>query len=81
MVPAGHFLQGYIGGAIDGWLLPTQVPLASLVGNVKTYFLGHYQHHRFKIQAIVVHLGWLLLATIIDLTRTLSYELSVVSNK
>ncbi len=44
-------------GAIDGWLLPIQVPRASLVGNVKTYFLGHYQCHGFNTRAIVDHLG------------------------
>jgi hypothetical protein len=44
-------------GAIDGWLLPIQVPPATHVGNVKTYFSGHYQHHGFNIQAIVDHLG------------------------
>ena len=44
-------------GAIDGWLLLIQVPPATHVGNVKTYFLGHYQRHGFNIQAIVDHLG------------------------
>ena len=37
-----------------------QVPPATHVGNVKTYFSGHYQLHRFNIQAIVGHLGQFL---------------------
>ena len=44
-------------GAIDGWLCPIQSPPTSVVGNVKTYFSGHYQRHGFNIQAIVDHLG------------------------
>jgi hypothetical protein len=44
-------------GAIDRWLLPIQVPPATHVGNVKTYFSGHCQRHGFNIQAIVNHLG------------------------
>jgi hypothetical protein len=36
-------------GAIDGWLCPIQVSPTSLVGNVQTYFLGHYQRHGFNI--------------------------------
>lgn len=44
-------------GAIDGWLCPIEVPPRALVGNVKTYFSGHYQRHGFNIQAIVDHLG------------------------
>jgi hypothetical protein len=45
---------------IDGWLCPIQVPPKSIVGNAKTYFLGHYQHHRFNIQVIVDHVEWFL---------------------
>jgi hypothetical protein len=43
-------------GAIDGWLLPIQVPPATHVGNVETYLSGHYPRHGFNIQAIVDHL-------------------------
>ena len=44
-------------GAIDGWLCPIIVPPASAVGNVISYFSGHYQRYGLNVQAIVDHLG------------------------
>jgi hypothetical protein len=44
-------------GVIDGWLCPIEVPPLSTVGNVHSYFSGHYQHYGFNIQAVTDHLG------------------------
>jgi hypothetical protein len=55
-VSCQRVMRGCI-GAIDGWLCPIQAPPSSVVGNVKSYFSGHYQHHGLNVQAIVDHLG------------------------
>jgi hypothetical protein len=47
-------------GAIYGYLCPIQSPPTSVVGNVNTYFSGHYQRHGFNVQAIADHLGHFL---------------------
>ena len=52
-------IRGYV-GVIDGWLCCVDVPPSSLVGNVQSYFPGHYQRHGFNVQAIVDHLGQFL---------------------
>jgi hypothetical protein len=44
-------------GAIDGWLCAIIVPPKSAVGNVISYFSGHYQRYGLNVQAIVDHLG------------------------
>ena len=36
-------------GVIDGWLFPLEVPTSTLVGNVHSYFSGHYQRYGFNI--------------------------------
>jgi hypothetical protein len=43
-------------GAIDGWLCPIIVPPRAVVGNVRSYFSGHYQRYGVNIQAVVDHL-------------------------
>jgi hypothetical protein len=47
-------------GVIDGWLCPIEVPASSMVGNVQSYFSGHYQRYGFNIQAVTNHLGYFL---------------------
>jgi hypothetical protein len=42
-------------GAIDGWLCPMIVPPRALVGNVRSYFSGHYQRCGVNVQAVVDH--------------------------
>jgi hypothetical protein len=39
-------------GAVDGYLLSINTPPASEVGNVKSYFSGHYQKYGMNIQAV-----------------------------
>ena len=39
-------------GAIDGFLLPIKVPSKAEVGNVSSYFSGHYQCYGLNVQAI-----------------------------
>jgi hypothetical protein len=43
-------------GAIDGWLCPIIVPPSS-VGNVSSFFSGHYQRMGVNVQAVVDHYG------------------------
>lgn len=43
-------------GAIGGWLCPNIVPPCAVVGNVLSYFSGHYQRYGVNIQAVVDHL-------------------------
>jgi hypothetical protein len=52
----GGIMRGCI-GAMDGWLCAIQVPPSAAVGNVITYFSGHYQCYGVNVQAIVDHLG------------------------
>jgi hypothetical protein len=40
-------------GAIDGYLLHTEAPPKSVIGNVKSYFSGHYQQY-----GVNDHLSW-----------------------
>jgi hypothetical protein len=42
-------------GCIDGYLLRVKVPSVSQVGNVKSYFSGHYQTYGINIQAVCDH--------------------------
>ena len=42
--------------AIDGYLLKIQTPSSAEVGNVRSYFSGHYQCHGVNIQAACDHL-------------------------
>jgi hypothetical protein len=44
-------------GVIDGWLCPIEVPPSTLVGNVRSYFSGHYQRYGFNVQAVTDHFG------------------------
>ena len=39
-------------GAIDGWLLPIITPSRLRVGNVRSYFSGHYQCYGINVQAV-----------------------------
>jgi hypothetical protein len=39
-------------GCIDGWLAHILTPSKREVGNVKSYFLGHYKHHGLNVQAV-----------------------------
>ena len=41
--------------AIDGWLLKIQVPPKKVVGNVRSYFSGHYQCYGISVQAACDH--------------------------
>jgi DDE superfamily endonuclease len=43
--------------AIDGYLLHTEAPPKSVVGNVKSYFSGHYQQYGVDVQACCDHLS------------------------
>jgi hypothetical protein len=43
-------------GAIDGWLCPIIVPPRAVVGNVRSYFSGHYQRYGINVQAVIDHL-------------------------
>ena len=43
-------------GAIDGYLLRIRVPVKSEVGNVRSYFSGHYQCYGINIQAVCDHM-------------------------
>jgi hypothetical protein len=43
-------------GAIDGYLLHTAAPPKSVIGNVRSYFSGHYQQYGVNIQACCDHL-------------------------
>jgi hypothetical protein len=42
--------------AIDGYLLAIQTPPAKVVGNVRSYFSGHYQMYGVNVQAACDHL-------------------------
>jgi DDE superfamily endonuclease len=44
--------------AIDGYLLHIEAPPKSMVGNVHSYFSGHYQRYGVNIQACCDHLSW-----------------------
>jgi hypothetical protein len=50
-------------GAVDGWLCAIVVP-PSAVGNLISYFSGHYQRYGLNVQAIVDHLGQFLYITV-----------------
>ena len=39
-------------GAVDGYLLSINTPSRSEVGNVKSYFSGHYQKYGLNVQAV-----------------------------
>ena len=39
-------------GAVDGYLMAINVPSRSEVGNVRSYFSGHYQKYGLNIQAV-----------------------------
>jgi hypothetical protein len=47
-------------GVRDGWFCAIVVPPSSAVGNVISYFSGHYQQYGLSMQAIVDHLGQFL---------------------
>jgi len=50
--------QGVINGCvgvIDGWLCPIITPARNVVGNVRTYYSGHYQWYGMNVQAVVDH--------------------------
>lgn len=38
-------------GCIDGWLCPIKVPTRAEVGNVQSFFSGHYQRYGINVQA------------------------------
>jgi len=42
-------------GALDGWLLKIQTPSKTMVGNVRSFFSGHYQCYGLNVQAICDH--------------------------
>jgi hypothetical protein len=42
-------------GVVDGYLLRIKVPNKAEVGNVKSYFSGHYQCYGINIQAVADH--------------------------
>jgi len=42
-------------GAFDGWLLKIHTPAKNAVGNIRSYFSGHYQCYRLNVQAICNH--------------------------
>lgn len=42
----------YCVGAIDGYLLPIKVPSKTVVGNVSSYYSGHYARYGLNVQAI-----------------------------
>ena len=42
-------------GVVDGYLLRIKVPNAKEVGNVKSYFSGHYQCYGVNVQAVTDH--------------------------
>jgi hypothetical protein len=44
-------------GAIYGYLLHTEAPPKSVIGNVRSYFSGHYQQYGVNIQACCDHLS------------------------
>jgi DDE superfamily endonuclease len=44
-------------GAINGYLLHTEAPPKAVVGNVRSYFSGHYQQYGVNIQACCDHLS------------------------
>ena len=39
-------------GFLDGYLVAINTPLSLVVGNVRSYFSGHYQHYGVNVQAI-----------------------------
>jgi hypothetical protein len=45
-------------GVIDGYLLRIKVPRKDEVGNVRSYFSGHYQCYGVNVQAIADHHSW-----------------------
>jgi hypothetical protein len=53
-------------GVIDGWLCPIEVPASSMVGNVQSYFSGHYQRYGFNIQAVTDHLGRFIFMAVVQ---------------
>jgi DDE superfamily endonuclease len=44
-------------GVVDGWLCPIEVPPSRSVGNVTSFFSGHYQRYGLNVQAVTDHLG------------------------
>ena len=42
-------------GALDGYLVTINTLQSLVVGNVQSYFSGHYQHYRVNVQAICAH--------------------------
>jgi hypothetical protein len=55
-ISSQEIMSGCI-GVIDGWLCPIEVPPSTVVGNVRSYFSGHYQRYGLNIQAVTDHLG------------------------
>ena len=43
-------------GALDGHLVAINTPPSLVVGNVQSYFSGHYQHYGDNVQAVCDHL-------------------------
>ena len=43
------------GGVLDGYLARIRVPVKSVVGNVRSYFSGHYQCYGLNLQAVADH--------------------------
>ena len=43
-------------GARDRYLVAINTPPSLVVGNVQSYFSGHYQHYRVNVQAVCNHL-------------------------
>ena len=43
-------------GALDGHLVAINTPPSLVVGNVQSYFSGHYQHYGENVQAVCDHL-------------------------
>ena len=39
-------------GLLDGYLVAINTPPSLVVGNVQSYFSGHYQHYGVNVQAI-----------------------------
>ena len=42
-------------GVVDGYIMRLRVPSSKEVGNVKSYFSGHYQCHGANVQAVADH--------------------------